>query len=160
MLLANNSQHRCKGTQHCWPTTSNIVANGLNIVGQQLPTLFANNVANGLNIVGQQLPKSLQTDSTLLANNSQHCCKRTQHCWPTIPDIVECYLMCPFTHPVACFCVLLGVVARRLKLVKVLSQQLLTFFLFRDHRSVAQQCCIRLHDSHSLCKRTCAVGFL
>ena len=48
--------------------------------------------ANGRNIVDQQLPTLLdvQTDATLLTNNSQHCwmCKRTQHCWLTTPDIV------------------------------------------------------------------------
>ena len=58
----------------------------------------------------------------MLANNSQHC-------WMPLPA--------------ACCCVLLKVVAQNLKLVKLLSQQLLTFPLFRDHRSVAQQCSIR-----------------
>ena len=28
-------------------------------------------------------------------------CKRTQHCWPTTPNIVECYMLRPFAHPVA-----------------------------------------------------------
>ena len=49
--------------------------------------------------------------------------------------------MCPFTHPV---------VAQSLKPVKLLSQRLPTFLLFRDHRSVAQQCWIRLHSSSSI----------
>ena len=35
-------------------------------------------------------------------------CKRTQRCWPTTPNIVGCYMLCPFAHPVAYFCVLLG----------------------------------------------------
>ena len=39
-------------------------------------------------------------------------------------------------HVVICFCVLLGVVAQRLKAVKLLGQQLPTFLLFRDRRSV------------------------
>ena len=39
-------------------------------------------------------------------------------------------------HVVICFCVLLGVIAQRLKAVKLLGQQLPTFLLFRDHRSV------------------------
>ena len=30
--------------------------------------------------------------------------KRTQHCWPTAPNIVRCYLLRPFAHPVACCC--------------------------------------------------------
>ena len=42
---------------------------------------------------------------------------------------------------------LLRVVAQSLKPVKLFSQQLPTFLLFRDRRSVAQQCWIRLHSS-------------
>ena len=45
----------------------------------------------------------------------------------------------PFAHPVACCCVMLGVVAQSLKPVKMLSQQLPTCILFSDRRSVAQQ---------------------
>ena len=74
-------------------------------------------------------------------------CKRTQHCWPTTPNIVGCYMLRPFAHPVACFWMLLRVVAQSLKAVKLFSQQLPTFLLFRDRRSVAQQCWIRLHSS-------------
>ena len=29
-------------------------------------------------------------------------CKQTQHCWPTTPNIVRCYMLRPFAHPVAC----------------------------------------------------------
>ena len=61
----------------------------------------------------------------------------------------------PFANPVACCCVFFflgggggGVVAQSLKPVNRLSQQLPTFRLFRDHRSVAQQYCI---CSHSPC---------
>ena len=61
-------------------------------------------------------------------------CKRTQHCWPTTPNIVGCYM-------------LVHVVAQSLKPVRFFSQQLPTFLLFRDRRSVAQQCWIRLHSS-------------
>ena len=53
----------------------------------------------------------------------------------------------PFAHPVACCCMLLGVVAQGFKPVKPLSQQLSTFLLFRDRRSVAQQCRICLLSS-------------
>ena len=42
---------------------------------------------------------------------------------------------------------LLRVVAQSLKAVKLFSQQLSTFLLFRDRRRVAQQCWIRLHSS-------------
>ena len=34
-------------------------------------------------------------------------CKRTRHCWPTTPNIVGCYMLRPFTHPVACCWMLL-----------------------------------------------------
>ena len=70
-------------------------------------------------------------------------CKRTQHCWPTTPNIAGCYMLRPFAHPVACCWMLLGVVAPSLKPVKRFSQQLPKFLLFRDRRSVAQQCWIR-----------------
>ena len=45
---------------------------------------------------------------------------------------------------------LLRVVAQSLKPVKLFSQQLPTFLLFRDRRSVAQQCWIRLHNSSNI----------
>ena len=64
-------------------------------------------------------------------------CKRTQHCWLTIPNIVGCYMLYPFAHPVACCCVLLGVVAQSLKPVKCLSKQLPTFVLFCDGQSMS-----------------------
>ena len=56
----------------------------------------------------------------------------------------------PFAHPVACCWNLLRVVAQSLKPVKLSSQQLPTFLLFRDRRSVAQQCWIRLHSSSNI----------
>ena len=77
-------------------------------------------------------------------------CKRTQHCWPTTPNIVGCYMLRPFAHPVACCWMLSRVVAQSLKPVKLFSQQLSTFLLFRDRRSVAQQCWIRLHSSSNI----------
>ena len=45
-------------------------------------------------------------------------------------SIVGCYMLHPFAHPVACM--LLRVVVQSLKLVKLLSQKLPTFLLFRD----------------------------
>ena len=77
-------------------------------------------------------------------------CKRTQHCWPTTPNNVGCYLLRPFAHPVACCWMLLRVVAQSLKPVKLFSQRLPTFLLFRDRRSLAQQCWIRLHSSSNI----------
>ena len=56
----------------------------------------------------------------------------------------------PFAHPVACCWMLLRVVAQSLKPVKRFSQQLQTFLLFRDRRSIAQQCWIRLHSSSNI----------
>ena len=76
--------------------------------------------------------------------------KRTQHCWPTTPNIVGCYMVRPFAHPVACCWMLLRVVAQSLKPVKLFSQQLPTFLLFCDRRSVAQQCWIRLLGSSNI----------
>ena len=77
-----------------------------------------------------------------------------QRCCSTIPNIVGCYMFASVSHPVACCCVLLGVVAQSLKPVKLFSQQLPTFRLFRDRRSVAQQCWIRLHSSSNMGPRT------
>ena len=56
----------------------------------------------------------------------------------------------PFAHPVTCCWLLLRVVTQSLKPVKLFSQQLPTFLLFRDRRSVAQQCWIRLHSSSNI----------
>ena len=57
------------------------------------------------------------------------------------------YMLRPFAQPVACYWMLLRVVAQSLKPVKLFGQQLATFLLFCDHRSVAQQCWIPLHSS-------------
>ena len=61
---------------------------------------------------------------------SQAPSKRTQHCWPTTPNTVGCYILCPFVHPVSCCWMLLRVVAQSLRPVKLVSQQLPTFFFF------------------------------
>ena len=74
----------------------------------------------------------VQTDASLLTNNSQHC-------W-----------MLHVASAVACCWMLLLVVAQSLKPVKLFSQQLPTFLLFRDRRSVAQQCWIRLQNSSNI----------
>ena len=47
-------------------------------------------------------------------------------------------------------CMLLRVVVQSLKPVNLFSQQLPTFLLFRDRRSVAQQCWILLHSSSNI----------
>ena len=56
----------------------------------------------------------------------------------------------PFAHPVACCCVLLGLVAQSLKPVKLLRQQLPTLVLFCDRQSVAQQCWVDLRSSSNI----------
>ena len=82
---------------------------------------------------------------------SQAPSKRTQHCWPTTPNTVGCYILRPFAHPVSCCWMLLRVVAQSLRPVKLVSQQLPTFFfLFRDRRSLLQQCWIRLRSSSNI----------
>ena len=58
----------------------------------------------------------MQTDATMLANNSQHC-------W--MLNVASVCTPC---------CILLDVVAQSLKPVKLFSQQLPTFLLFHDHR--------------------------
>ena len=55
-----------------------------------------------------------------------------------------------FAHPVACCWMLFRVVAQSLKPVKRYCQQLPTFLLFCDSRSVAQQRWIRLHGSSNI----------
>ena len=49
-----------------------------------------------------------------------------------------------------CCWMLLRVVAQSLKPVKLFSQQLPTFLLFRDRQSVAQECWIRLHSPSNI----------
>ena len=63
---------------------------------------------------------------------------------PTLLDVTGCVPL----HT------LLDVVAQSLKPVKLFSQLLPTFLLFRDGRSVAQQCWIRLHSSSNICRAT------
>ena len=84
----------------------------------------------------EQIPGSL-----LLGGSAfKASCKRTQHCWLTTPNIVGCYMLRPLAHPVACCWMSLRVVVQSLKPVMLFSQQLPTFLLLRDRRSVAQQC--------------------
>ena len=92
---------------------------------------FALNQKDKINLT-RGLLSPVQTDASLLANNSQHC-------WMLHVASIRtpCYM-------------LLRVVAQSLKPVKLFSQQLPTFLLFRDRRSVAQQCWIRLHSSSNI----------
>ena len=74
----------------------------------------------------------MQTDATLSTNNSKHC-------W--MLHVASVCTPC---------CMLLRVAAQSLKPVNLFSQQLPTSLLFRDRRSVAQQCWIRLHSSSNI----------
>ena len=123
-------------------------------------------LANGRIIVGQQLSTLLNVTCCFRLHTLLHvvgcCCAKFetgQTFQPTTPNISfvpwspkrSATMLDPFAHPVACCCVLLGVVAQSLKPVKLLSRQLLTFLhqLFRD-RGIAQQCWIRLHSSSNI----------
>ena len=77
-------------------------------------------------------------DATLLTNNSQHC-----------------WMLHVASVSTSC-CILLDVVGQSLKPVKLFSHQLPTFLLFRDRRSVAQQCWIPLHSSSNIAGATYA----
>ena len=43
-----------------------------------------------------------QSDQTGFVVELKAPCIRTQHCWPTTPNIVGCYMLRPFAHLVAC----------------------------------------------------------
>ena len=42
-----------------------------------------------------------EDQSTSLFNPKARC-NRTQHCWPTTPNMVECNMLRPFAQPVVC----------------------------------------------------------
>ena len=69
---------------------------------------------------------------------------------PTLLDVTCCVRL---LNPVACCWVLLRKVWNR---SNFFSQQLPTFLLFRDRRSVAQSCWIRLHSSSNIVGATYA----
>ena len=50
-----------------------------------------------------------------LLNTCIALCNWTNHCRPVTPNIVGCYMLRPFAHPVACCCAFLGVVAQPVK---------------------------------------------
>ena len=56
-----------------------------------------------------------------LSQSGKATYKQTKHFWPTIPNIVGCYMLLSFAHPVTYCCVLLRVVAQSLKPVKLLA---------------------------------------
>ena len=64
-------------------------------------------------------------------------------------NIVGPNLLRAFAHHVVCCYDLLEVVGWSLKLVKLQSEQVPTFLMFRGHQSVVQQSCVRLHSTSS-----------
>ena len=75
--------------------------------------------------------------------NATTPCKRTQHCCQQLLAFLD-VTCCIHLHT------LLHVVAQSVKPVKLLSQKLPTFLLFRDRQSVAKQQWIRLHSSSNI----------
>ena len=75
-------------------------------------------------------------------------CKRTQHCLSTTPNI-NWWMLYVASVCTPCW-MLQRVVAQSLQRVKLFSQQLLTFLLFPDRQTIAQQCWIRLHSSSNI----------
>ena len=69
----------------------------------------------GLKKRGEAAPPGPSPGSATGCNirESNAPCKRTQHCWPTTPNVVGCYMLRLFAHPVACCCVLLPKVWNR-----------------------------------------------
>ena len=98
-----------------------------------LSTIYRRNIKLTRTLRHVQSP--VQTDATLLANNSHHC-------WMLHVASI-CTPCCILLDVVACCCA-------KFETVKLFSQQLPTFLLFRDCRSVAQQCWIRLHSSSNI----------
>ena len=68
-----------------------------------------------------------------------------QLCWPT----THCWMLHFASACTPCY-MFLHVIEQSLKLIKLYSQQLPTFLLFRDRWSVAQQCWISLHCSSNI----------
>ena len=58
--------------------------------------------------------KTLHANTSIRSFHPKASCKQMQHCRPTALNIVECYMLRPLAHPVACCCnvvaMLLGVV--------------------------------------------------
>ena len=69
-----------------------------------------------------------------------------QYFWPTNPNIVGCYVLRQFAHPVACCWMLIACCCAKFKT----GQTFQPFLLLRDCQSVAQQCWIRLHSSSNI----------
>ena len=62
---------------------------------------------------------------------------------PTLLDVTCCICLHTLLHVVGCCCA-------KFETAQLFSQRLPTFLLFRDHRSVVQQCWMRLHSSSNI----------
>ena len=80
-----------------------------------------------------------------VVSESKATCKPTQHCWLTTPNIVGCYMLRPFAHPVACCWMLLRVVAQSLKPVKLSAPCKRTQHCWLTTPNIVRSCCARLH---------------
>ena len=72
-------------------------------------------------------------------------CKRTQHCWPTTPNIVGCYMLRPFAHPYACCWMLLRVAPQSLKPVILLAPCKRAQHCLPTSPNIVGSCFVRLH---------------
>ena len=72
-------------------------------------------------------------------------CKRTQHCWPTTPNIVGCYMLRPFAHPYACCWMLLRVAPQSLKPVILLARCKRAQHCLPTSPNIVGSCFVRLH---------------
>ena len=84
-----------------------------------------------------------------------------QHCWSTICTTVGPNMLRPFAwNHNNVGTVLLALVAYSLKPVKLLAQQVPTFLLFCDRRSLAQQYCAHLHGTTTMKCMSTSIGIL
>ena len=97
---------------------------------------MSNEDADVPDVINSNRKFDVPLDGTLLP---QALCKRAQ--------IVGCFMLLPFAHPVAFGCVLLGIVAQSLKPVKLLATCKRTQQILKLLGVVRQQSCIRLHGA-------------
>ena len=52
---------------------------------------------------GKNIELAVMRKGETLKVISKAPCKWMQHCWPTTPNIVGCYMLCPFVHHVVVY---------------------------------------------------------
>ena len=116
---------------------------------KQCKNYFLNICRRQLGLDTNQTLSPMQTDATMLANNSQHCwmlhVTQTQQCWPTTLNIVGCYMLCPFAH----CCMLLRKVWNRSNFWANNSQH-----FFYSVIAEAQQCWVPVRSSSNIAHYT------